>query len=249
MKIQSIPTNKPLWTVIKTSLCMAIIFLSNIAFSQTTIEKIIYNDWCCVNVHINLDNVNDEWEINMGDGMVITHNDTGAYNVKNGNIVLAYCYTFKGIYNAVLENLTTGQIVNFTITIEDCEDIDTSPDTCTSFLCWEDLIGWFSCAKTVIIELPDGSTNIISLGNIRMAGGYAALEAQLNQIMSNYGGNYTQTGDPSELGPEADCTKGGTSTSLGFFFNNSTAKILQICGGDCDSSDATSCVDFNIHCD
>jgi hypothetical protein len=121
----------------------------------------------------------------------------------------------------------------------ECETVDT---TCNSFLCWEDFAGSFDCAKSMIVEMPDGTVQELSFGgDIITVPGFDLIAEALVKNMEDlgYGGSFTSEG--------GECMKGDNDIP-GFIFNNTEIRILQICGGGCDSGPAVTCVDFTNEC-
>ena len=214
--------------------------------AQSNQVQILDQDGCCVRVYFESGALTSGMTLSMGDGTTFTTSSPEVSSQGQG-FVVSYCYDDNGPYQIRMINATGGgALVN--VFISGCE-----PVNCTSWLCWEDFIGHFQCAQYIIVELPDGSTQTITIGNIPVngngnpQGGFAPIAAALQSAMQsvNYGGQFSPTGD---------CVKAneaGVSPTPGFYFLNSSVKILQVCGGPCDINNGgvSACEPFNNSCD
>ncbi len=168
------------------------------------------------------------------------------------NISVTYLDAFG---NPVCPNLDQGQW-HTKIFVEPCE-------SCTSYICWEDFIGYFSCAAAITIQLPDGSIQNIQFENldcdsdwcteqvndpctpcpcpaeVPVEGGYCCIAIQIINILDQLGVEY----DFDIYSDLDDCNKGGY-TVPGFFISSDEVKILEVWGTNCDGAPEGN-VEFN----
>lgn len=214
-------------------------------------------DGCCVRFEVNVTSYAD-YQIEMGDGTIL-------YDTDSVDDTFEYCYSTPGNYTVRLlyfdqnGDPACGAAINITLTpqqIEDCKP--TSP--CTSYLCWEDFIGFFDCATSITVELPNGAIQTIPFVNITNAddswcnygttfpipasvpvvGGYCEIGIQIVNAIQNLGFDV----EINETGPQEDCFKGGSP--IPGFFINSDVKVLFVDGDDCyGNSSSTPPTPFN----
>lgn len=203
----------------KTLLFSLSIFLMSFAQAQASCGFQMFSQQdCCIRV-VPFYEANATWyTIDFGDGNTVN----GTFGLQPTSNVHEHCYTASGPYTVTITYYNQfaavcGASNNITI---DC------PGDCTSYLCWEDFIGYFSTAQSVTIETPSGVAAVIPFANpVNTNAGYNAIVAELTAALASAGINVTV----NSTGPQQDCTKGGISPTPGFFITDAT-KIISING-------------------
>jgi|GEM_PF-5931172 len=150
---------------------------------------------------------------------------------------------------------------NQSIFYEPCEE------KAVSHVCWEDFIGYFKCATSMTVRLPDGSTEVLDFQNlddtwcadnpdrpgdkcpcdasVLVPGGYDCIYNQIYAALQKTGIDFElEITDPNE---EIGCFKG--NDPLPGFFIYSDIQIISIEGDDCYGGDVGSALfESQGHC-